>query len=290
MHEQIQEYTTSHDAKLRIDHEASILRGVKLLGLVSSNGRRYSQAALSSAMPLYERAKVNVNHAPGGPLAPRNYQERFGVINNVRLREGVGLFGDLHFNPKHPVADQLLWDAENAPENVGLSHNVLAKTSKQHGETVVEIITQVNSVDLVADPATTKGLFEQAETSQQSPNKTVQASEEQEQTVDAIPLERRERVYALLTENSLPLPGVKNLHAQAITSEEFLESLWNAPNETTLRTLIERRAAIVKAAREWQGVEPRFRKPISRDQLAVSESNRVNRAPTVLDFVQAVSK
>src|SRR5262249_15134066 len=62
-----------------------------------------------------------------------------------------------------PIAQQLAWDAQWAPENVGLSHNVQARTSRQEGQTVVEQILHVNSVDLVADPATTQGLFESAE-------------------------------------------------------------------------------------------------------------------------------
>jgi hypothetical protein len=79
----------------------------------------------------------------------------------VHFRAGEGLFGDLHFNPKHALSEQLIWDAEHAPQNVGMSHNVLARTSLDGGNTVVEAITKVQSIDLVADPATTSGLFEQ---------------------------------------------------------------------------------------------------------------------------------
>jgi hypothetical protein len=74
-----------------------------------------------------------------------------------------GLRGDFHFNPKHALAEQLIWDAEHSPENVGFSHNVEARTSRRDGKVVVEEITRVQSVDLVADPATTRGLFEQHE-------------------------------------------------------------------------------------------------------------------------------
>ncbi len=58
-----------------------------------------------------------------------------------------------------------MWDAQHAPENVGLSHNVLAHTSRQGEQLFVESIEHVQSVDLVADPATTNGLFEHAEKS-----------------------------------------------------------------------------------------------------------------------------
>ena len=71
---------------------------------------------------------------------------------------------DFHYNPKHALAEQLKWDAENASENVGFSHDVMARVSRRGGKAVVEEITRVVSVDLVADPATTRGLFEQDQT------------------------------------------------------------------------------------------------------------------------------
>jgi hypothetical protein len=112
---------------------------------------------------LYEGAKVNVNHPRGNPTAPRDYQDRIGVIRNVAFRAESGLFGDLYYNPEHALAGQLEWDAEHSPESVGLSHNVLAQTAKHDRRIVVEGITQVLSVDLVADPATTRGLFEEVD-------------------------------------------------------------------------------------------------------------------------------
>ena len=163
MDELLQEFVDSRGLDLRIDREQGVLRGVKLLGLDSRNGRKYSPAALESARGLYEGARVNVNHPKSHPLASRDYQDRLGLVRNIALRPGAGLFGDFHFNPKHALAEQLLWDAEHAPENVGFSHNVQARTVRHGDETLVEAILKVHSVDLVADPATTCGLFEQAQ-------------------------------------------------------------------------------------------------------------------------------
>jgi hypothetical protein len=160
MEQALQEFVDSRGQQLQAD--AGVLRGVKLLGLTSRNGRRYLPEALSAAASLYEGAKVNINHSKLGPLAPRDYQDRLGTVCNVQLRADEGLFADLQFNPKHPVAEQLLWDAQHAPHNVGFSHNVLAKTRQEGDQTVVEAIVGVQSVDLVADPATTRGLFESA--------------------------------------------------------------------------------------------------------------------------------
>jgi hypothetical protein len=161
MSEVIQEYAHSGGVTLRVDRAGAVLRGVKLIGLESQNGRRYRPEALAAAVGLYEGAKVNVNHPHNGPLAPRDYRDRLGVVRQVEFRAAEGLFGNLHFNPKHALAEQLTWDAENNPRNVGFSHNVLARLAREGDVTVVEAITHVQSVDLVADPAATQGLFEQ---------------------------------------------------------------------------------------------------------------------------------
>lgn len=156
------EFVDSRGVSLRVDREAGVIHGVKLLGPKSKNGRTYSEAAIRQAASMYEGAKVNVNHPAGAGDSPRSYQDRFGQIRKPQI-QADGVYGDFHFNPKHPVAEQLLWDAEHAPENVGFSHNVMAKTSKHAGQVVVEEIIKVTSVDLVADPATTRGLFEHTE-------------------------------------------------------------------------------------------------------------------------------
>lgn len=144
----------------RIDRERGVLFGVKILGVLSRNKREYPAETLREAAKLYENAKVNLDHPRGAATTPRSYQDRFGLVRNVALRENEGLFADFHFNPKHPLAEQLLWDAEHAPENVGFSHNVEAVVERLDDKTVVKEILAVRSVDLVADPATTSGLFE----------------------------------------------------------------------------------------------------------------------------------
>jgi hypothetical protein len=165
MSESLFEYTALHDRtqrerSLRIDRAAHRLRGVKILGFASTNGRTYELEAVRRALPLYEGTRVNINHPPGAAPAPRDYHDRLGSLVDVRLDEAGGLFGDLFYNPKHPLAEQLLWDAEHAPHHVGLSHNVLARTARRGDTVAVTEIVSVVSVDLVADPATTRGLFE----------------------------------------------------------------------------------------------------------------------------------
>ena len=161
-------YETAHTPSndVRIDREAGVIFDVKIIGCESRNGRHYPNETLRQAIPLYENSKVNLDHPEGDPRKSRSYHARFGMIRNVHLRENEGLYADFWFNPKHSIAEQLLWDAEHAPDNVGFSHNVEAVVRRQQSATqssaLVEKIVAVRSVDLVADPATTQGLFESA--------------------------------------------------------------------------------------------------------------------------------
>jgi hypothetical protein len=156
--ETLQEYATSAGVALRIDREHGVIAGCKILGLQSRNGRTYDTAAVAKAMPMYEGAAVFVDHGKAGQS--RSYHDRMGRLQNVRASQD-GLYADFCFNPKHVLAEQLLWDAEHAPGNVGFSHDVQGKTRRsQDGSVVVEAIERVDSVDLVAKPATTRSLFE----------------------------------------------------------------------------------------------------------------------------------
>ncbi len=303
MSELLQEYVDSGNHTLRVDRNSGVIRGVKLLGLRSRNGRRYQQHALADAVSLYEGAKVNINHPKGHPLSPRDYQDRLGVIRGVELRTQEGLFGDLHFNPKHALSEQLMWDAEHASQNVGLSHNVLARTARDGDDTVVEAITKVQSIDLVADPATTQGLFEQQRDANATPPAvawseltiedlalhrpdlvreleqahTTQLESLQQQLDQAAlrtaTLERRGRIVELLQEHHLPLPDSRHEASRRITSDQFVESLLNAADDDSLRRLVEERAALVKSANRWNQEERRTpSRPVARDQLTVGSS------------------
>ncbi|MDR0328524.1 MAG: hypothetical protein LBI05_09545 [Planctomycetaceae bacterium] len=162
--ENLRETVCTAGSAVRIDRDAGVIFGVKIIGCESRNGRHYPNDTLRNAIPLYENSKVNLDHPDGDPRKSRSYQARFGMIRNVQLRENDGLFADFWFNPKHSLAEQLLWDAEHAPENVGFSHNVEAVVKRQQSTALVEKIVAVRSVDLVADPAATQGLFESVAT------------------------------------------------------------------------------------------------------------------------------
>jgi hypothetical protein len=251
----LQEFCDSRGVAVRVDREAGVIRGVKVLGLESRNGRSYLPEALQQAAPLYEDAKVNVNHARGNPAGPRDYQDRIGTMRNVALRPGEGLFGDFHFNPKHALAEQLVWDAEHSPENVGFSHNVEARTARQGERVVVEAITRVQSVDLVADPATTRGLFESAEMGRQ--------------TADGVMLKHN------LQELKHNLPKVENIR------QEQTEEIRRLGQEVErLGAAIKEQAQLVERLVAGQSARPQC-----RDQHAVYAP-----APlTTKNFVEAIT-
>jgi hypothetical protein len=158
--ESLFEYSDNRGISLTPDAANGVIKGVKILGLESRNGRTYDREAVRGAIGLYEGARVNVNHPEGSATQPRDYRDRLGHLENVRQEADGSLRGDLKYNPKHPLAEQLNWDAANAPQNVGLSHNIQGKTRQRNGKATVESIERVLSVDLVADPATTSSLFE----------------------------------------------------------------------------------------------------------------------------------
>lgn len=154
--EQLVERVASNS--VRVDRAAGILRGVKVLGYESANGRTYSREAIARARGLYEGRAVNVDH-PARPNDPRGLASRFGRLVNVVV-ESDGLYADLEYLKSHALANVVCEAAERMPGNLGLSHNADGRTVRRGGKTIVEEIKSVRSVDLVSDPATTSGLFE----------------------------------------------------------------------------------------------------------------------------------
>jgi hypothetical protein len=315
VNEQIQEYVDSRGTNLRVDRNQGVLVGVKLIGLTSRNGRRYRESALVDAVGMYEGAKVNVNHPKEGPLAPRDYQDRLGVIRGVEFRTGEGLYGDLHFNPKHALAEQLAWDAEHNPRNVGFSHNVEARLSRAGEGVVVEAITRVQSVDLVADPATTEGLFEQVASQdptallwdaltletlrlhrpdlvdeiEAASSSNLKSLREETEARIAV-LERGQRISDLLCKYGLPVParlGVVGGGGQGIVNAAFIETLLTLVDDDEIERRIADRAKLVREASGWHGQFARG--PKSRDQLALGEA-RSRQEETAQEFARGIRR
>ena len=145
---------------LRVDREKGVIHGAKLLGLQSSNGRSYTLDAIRKAAGLYEGKVVNIDHR-SKPGHPRSAYDRFGRVINV-LVTAEGLFGDIEYLKSHPMADRISEAAERMPGIFGMSHDAhgIPRPGKNNKTLTIESITSVSSVDVVSDPATVKGLFE----------------------------------------------------------------------------------------------------------------------------------
>lgn len=147
----------------RVDTQAGIIYGVKVLGPRSRNGRVYEDSAIRKALPLYEGVTVNINHVRPDPKTgahvERPMQDRWGVLRNVRYVEG-SIYADLHYIKSHPMTKQLVEAAQRFPEIFGLSHDAGGDEQIIDGERRVVEMYEVKSVDVVADPATNEGLFE----------------------------------------------------------------------------------------------------------------------------------
>lgn len=149
--------------KLFVDREKGIIKGVKIIGFNSQNGRKYLPEALKDAVPMYEGIKVNIDHPEKGPTQQRSSHDRFGKFINVRFVESEGVYGDLLYLKNHPLAESVCEAAEREELNdvFGMSHNAQGEGMVDKKNIfVVSKITEVRHVDLVADPATTKSLTE----------------------------------------------------------------------------------------------------------------------------------
>jgi len=148
-----------------IDEAAGVIRGVKIIGTSSRNGRTYPPDVLRKAAPLYEGAMVNMNHRePGSGKGARVAEDRFGTLSAVSYREGKspGLYGDMHYFKSHDMAGRVA-EAQRRPElrnTFGLSHDADGEGRQTGGGFLVEKITKVHSVDVVSDPATNRSFFE----------------------------------------------------------------------------------------------------------------------------------
>ena len=159
-------WTESQSGFERIDTEAGIIYGVRIVGQDSRNGRTYLESTLRNAVELYEGTRVFIDHNRPDPktgvLVERSIRDKWGELRNVRFQEG-GLVGDLHYLKTHAMTPMLVESAQRFPATFGLSHDAGGDEVVNKGRVEVVDIKQVKSVDVVNCPATTNGLFESKE-------------------------------------------------------------------------------------------------------------------------------
>lgn len=146
----------------QVDPENHVIRDVKLVGKQSKWGYTYTDEALQGAVPLYEGVPVYENHAEKADKGrgERRVEDKVGWIENVRWKAD-GNYGDFHFLESHPHTPMFLEWATRNPKGIGFSQVAFGKKKGKRGALqYVESINEVLSVDLVASPATTGGMFE----------------------------------------------------------------------------------------------------------------------------------
>jgi hypothetical protein len=141
--------------------DAPVISGVLLCGPRSLNRRRYLPKAFEGdRVKRYNGAPVHIEHA--GPNG-QSYTVQIGTVQNARHRKDGMPIGDIAVNPKKPLAEAFLWDAEHQPNACGMSHVAECEyTRAQDGWDEVTELKRVESVDVIGAgrAATTKGLRE----------------------------------------------------------------------------------------------------------------------------------
>ena len=152
------EATTSRDTLL--------ISNVTLLGRVSRNGRRYSDQAMREAAELMNGVPFMFDHPEKSDLrdgGARSVLDIAGKIRGARVVDDQ-VRGDIELLNVRESADFVCALAEQMPEMAGLSQRALGTVKHTtEGDDVVESISRVFAVELVADPATTHGIFESIE-------------------------------------------------------------------------------------------------------------------------------
>ena len=106
----------------------SSCRGSKIAGM----GRKSLAGLCPVIRPRPVRRRPgNINHPKGHPLASRDYQDRLGLVATSPCGRPMGCSAISISIPSTRWPNSSLWDAQHAPENVGFSHNVQARTVRQ---------------------------------------------------------------------------------------------------------------------------------------------------------------
>lgn len=142
-------------AEAKID--GNVLANVTMLGRVSKNGRTYSDQAMEDAAALYPGVQVHLDHPKKSELRDRRgVRSVRTIVGRVISAQKVGdqVRGNVELLEVEPTASLVKALAQQMPEAVGLSHRATGEVQVRDGVQVVKSISEVQGVDLVAEPAT----------------------------------------------------------------------------------------------------------------------------------------
>jgi len=145
----------------KLDYKNGIIEDISLLSPISKNRRTYTKEVLEECVYLAEDTKVYADHPNSSNV--RSIKDIIGKITEVYLEEGTNILrGNLHILNKWK--EHIFDMVENMPDIAGMSINASGVLKKgDNGFDVVEKVLKIFSIDLVSEPATTNGFFEQEE-------------------------------------------------------------------------------------------------------------------------------
>lgn len=158
----------SGQSALRVDREAGIIYGAKVLGKSSPNthgkagvkGTDYLPSAHQSLISLIEGLRVNKNHTEkSNPNRDRTVGERIGWLTNPTIR-GDETFADLHLLKSDPDSAKIFEAAERNPKCFALSINADGHYEIRSNRLTIDRFSKAHSVDVVADGGSTISLAE----------------------------------------------------------------------------------------------------------------------------------
>lgn len=202
-------FTEGYEAGFAIDEQSSVDRGdnlvrnVRLLGRSSRNGRTYTESAVEDGVSQYPGKPIFLDHPTARELRERkgnrSVSDLAGKIQSARKTQD-GVRGDIQVLEGNDAGQFLFAVAEQMPDIVGMSHRASGKVNRQdEGPDVVESIEDVKAVELVTDPATTEGLFESVEMSDEAESD----ENEDEETEESLQDEELDMKLDDLTEEQL---------------------------------------------------------------------------------------
>jgi hypothetical protein len=156
--ERSEQFSLSADAD-KIDRESGVLRGVKIMGSRSKHGYDFESSAIAANRSRFEGMAVGLDHDyKAGPLT---IDHTWGTLRDV---DATGSRGDLHFNKSHPRTEQILENIEREIGPVSLSPVYEQFTEENRSGRRVVTSFVAKRIDVVVGGATTRTMFEQADT------------------------------------------------------------------------------------------------------------------------------
>lgn len=222
-----------------VDRENWVIKGVKVLGRASRNGRIYEDSAIRDSSLLCENLPVTVRG--GHNRNDRDYHSQNGQLRNGEARnlgtEKAASYYDWHLNPADELTEKICYDAENFPENVPLSHEVSVYQGEmdEQGVLHVERLIEVDGVAAVYRGGTNRSLFE-------SETETMDLKTLKTQHAELIEQLRTE-ILAEDTVKSELVEAQKQLAKAVAEKESLLEKLNEAETTLSEYRAVEERAA-----------------------------------------------